>query len=89
MAVIVHIPNNPNPIHGVTHTVSATGAMIIIKDALTEGAKISLENPHTKNQVEARVVRPPQLTEGGYLFPVEFLTKAPEFWAIVFPPSVN
>jgi hypothetical protein len=77
------------PIHGSTHTVSATGAMIILSEPLPEGTKFTLENLKTGNKVEARVVRAPQVTGEGSLVPIEFLTAAPIFWNVFFPPSIN
>jgi|SRR5579883_1562129 hypothetical protein len=86
MAVIVHIPGKANPIHGFTHTVSASGAMIILPEGISQGTKLSLENPKTQKKVEAHVVRPPQLNAEGSLVPVEFTTPSPQFWNIFFPP---
>lgn len=89
MPVVVHIPGKPSPISGFTHTVSENGAMLVIPDPLTEGTKISMENPKTQKTVEARVVRPPQMSHDGALVPVEFLAPSPAFWNIFFPPVVN
>jgi hypothetical protein len=77
------------PIQGNTHTVSATGAMVILSEPLPEGTKFTLENTKTGNKVEARVVRAPQVTGEGSLVPIEFLTAAPIFWNVFFPPSIN
>jgi hypothetical protein len=77
------------PIQGSTHTVSATGAMVILSEPLPEGTKFTLENLKTGNKVEARVVRAPQVTGEGSLVPIEFLTAAPIFWNVFFPPSIN
>ena len=77
------------PIAGFTHTVSATGAMIILPEALPEGTKLTLENMKTNNKVEARVARAAQVTSEGSLVPVEFMTAAPIFWNVFFPPSIN
>ena len=89
MPVLLHIPGRAKPIEGVTHTVSASGAMIILADGLPTGTKLSLENPRTQKTVEAHVVRPPQMNAEGSLVPVEFTTPAPQFWNICFPPSSN
>ena len=35
MAVVIHIQGKANPIHGFTHTVSASGAMIILPEGLS------------------------------------------------------
>jgi hypothetical protein len=77
------------PIQGHTHTVSASGAMIILPEPLAEGTKITIENLKTQNKVEAKVARAPQTTGEGSLVPVEFSTPSPIFWNVFFPPSVN
>jgi len=89
MPVIAHIAKNPKPIAGFTHTVSASGAMIILPEGLSQGTKFILENPRTQQRVEVNVVRSPQMNQEGSLVPVEFLAPAPQFWGIFFPPNVN
>ena len=89
MRVLVHVANKPEPMVGHTHTVSATGAMIILPEGFAQGTKFTLENPKTQQKVEANVVRPPQMNQEGSLVPVEFLAPAPLFWNIVFPPQLN
>ncbi len=97
MPVVVHIAKKPEPIHGFTHepihgfthTVSATGAMIILPEGIAQGTKFILENSKTQQRVEVNVVRPPQMNQEGSLVPVEFLSPAPLFWNIVFPPQLN
>jgi len=89
MPITVHLKDKPEPISGTTHTVSATGAMIILRHGLEAGTKFILENPRTQQRVEVNVVRPSQINQEGSLVPVEFLTPAPQFWNIFFPPIVN
>jgi len=89
MPVIVHLANNPKPLEGFTHTVSASGAMLILREGLAQGTKFILENAKTQEKVEVNVVRPPQMNQEGSLVPVEFLAPAPQFWGIFFPPNVN
>jgi len=89
MAVVVHVAGKPNPIKGWTHTVSENGAMLILSDPLSEGTKLTIENTKSQKTVEARVVRPPQMSHDGALVPVEFLEPSPSFWNIFFPPVVN
>jgi hypothetical protein len=72
-----------------THTVSASGAMIVMPEPLVEGTKITIENLKTHNQVVAKVVRHPQITSEGSLVPVEFSTPSPTFWNVFFPPATN
>jgi hypothetical protein len=61
----------------------------VISEPLAEGSKLTLENPKTDAKVEARVVRPPQMSHEGAQVPVEFTTPAPNFWGIFFPPVIN
>ena len=85
--ILVHLTGKTNPIHGVTHTVSATGAMIILAEGLSQGTTLTVENQKTQKKVEVRVVRPPQLNAEGSLIPVEFTSPSPNFWNIFFPPN--
>ncbi len=89
MPVLVHVAQNLKPLEGHTHTVSASGAMIVLREGLAQGTKFILENPKTQQRVEVNVVRPPQPNQEGSLIPIEFLAPAPQFWNIVFPPQVN
>jgi hypothetical protein len=87
--VTVQVVGKEHVQEGHTHTVSASGAMLVIPDGLAENTKVVIENPKTQGKVEARVVRPPQVTHEGALVPVEFTTPSPNFWGIFFPPNVN
>jgi PilZ domain len=89
MPVLVHVIGKAQPLEGHTHTVSASGAMLVIPEPLAEGTKVVVENPKTQSKVESRVVRPPQVAHEGALVPVEFTSPAPNFWGIFFPPAVN
>jgi hypothetical protein len=90
MPVVIHIAGKSQAtVNGITHTVSASGAMILVPDPLPEGTKLTIENPKTQMRVEAKVVRPPQFTGEGSLIPVEFSTPSPTFWNIFFPPAIN
>ena len=86
MEVLVHLPGKTNPIRGFTHTVSASGAMIILNEGLPMNTLLVLENAKTQKKVECRVVRPPQFSSEGSLVPVEFSAPSPQFWNIFFPP---
>ncbi|HLZ91876.1 MAG TPA: PilZ domain-containing protein [Candidatus Acidoferrum sp.] len=88
MPVVIHVVGKA-PLPGNTHTVSAGGAMVILKEGISEGTKVTVENPITNLKVEAKVVRPPQMNQEGSLVPVEFATPSPTFWNIFFPPSTN
>jgi hypothetical protein len=89
MRVLAHVTGKVDAIEGFTHTVSATGAMIILPEGFAQGTKFILENPKTQQKVEVNVVRPSQLNQEGALMPIEFLSPAPQFWNIFFPPNVN
>ena len=89
MPVVVHLAGQPKPIDGFTQTVSSTDAMIILPEGFSQGTKYILKNPKTQQKVEVNVVRPPQMNQEGSLLPIEFLTPAPLFWNIVFPPNTN
>jgi hypothetical protein len=89
MRVVVRVAGKPNAMDGSTHTVSENGAMLILKEPLSEGTKISIENPKSQKTVEARVARPPQMGHDGALVPVEFTSPFPSFWNIFFPPVIN
>jgi hypothetical protein len=84
MPVLVHFEGKPS-LSGFTHTVSQNGAMLVVPEPLTEGAKISLENPKT----QTRVVRTATSSSEGCIVPVEFLVAAPHFWNVFFPPTIN
>jgi PilZ domain len=87
--VVVHVAGKSQTLEGHTHTVSASGAMLILPEGLAEGAKVTVENPKAQSKIEARVVRPPQMSHEGSLVPIEFDSPSPNFWGIFFPPSVN
>jgi hypothetical protein len=87
--VVVHVAGKPQTLEGNTHTVSASGAMLILPEGLAEGTKVTVENPKAQSKIEARVVRPPQMSHEGSLVPIEFDSPSPNFWGIFFPPAVN
>jgi PilZ domain len=87
MPVVIHVAGKA--LQGNTHTVSAGGAMVILKEGISEGTKVTVENPATKGKVEAKVIRPPQMNQEGSLVAVEFATPSPTFWNIFFPPFAN
>jgi hypothetical protein len=87
--VMVQVEGKPDSFEGSTHTVSASGGMLILPQGLSEGTKVTIENPKTQAKVEARVVRPPQMTHEGSQVPIEFTSPAPNFWGIFFPPVIN
>jgi PilZ domain len=89
MPVLLHVLNKPEPVKAETHTVSQTGAMLLVPEGFPAGTKLTIEHPHTEARIEVRIVRAAQLSQGGSLQPVEFLTPAPHFWGVFFPPALN
>ena len=87
--VVVQVVGKANTLEGHTHTVSASGAMLVLPEGLSEGTVVTIENPKAQSKVEARVVRPPQMSHDGSLVPVEFTSPSPNFWGIFFPPAAN
>ena len=87
--VRVSVVGKKQPLEGATHTVSATGALILLPEALQQGTKLTLENATTQKKVEAHVARPPQFSPDGSLVAIEFTAPSPNFWNIFFPPVIN
>jgi hypothetical protein len=85
----VKIAGKTQTIEGATHTVSATGALVVLGEAIPQGSKITIENITTQKTVEAQVPRPPQFSSEGSLVPIEFTSPAPNFWNVFFPPVIN
>ena len=87
--VRLSIAGKKPPIEGATHTVSATGALIILPEALQQGTKFTLENATTQKKIDAHVARPPQFSPEGSLVAIEFTSPSPNFWSVFFPPVIN
>jgi PilZ domain len=87
--VRLSVAGKKQAIEGATHTVSATGALIILPEALQQGTKFVLENATTQKKIDAHVARPPQFSPEGSLVAVEFASPSPNFWNVFFPPVIN
>ena len=87
--VRLKIAGKTQTIEGATHTVSATGALVVLTEAIPQGTKITIENITTQKTVEAQIPRPPQFSSEGSLVPIEFTSPAPNFWKVFFPPVIN
>ena len=87
--VRLKIAGKSQTIEGATHTVSATGALVVLTEAIPQGTKITIENITTQKTVEAQIPRPPQFSSEGSLVPIEFTSPAPNFWNVFFPPVIN
>lgn len=87
--VRVKVAGKTQTIEGATHTVSATGALVSLAESLPQGTKLTIENITTQKIVEAQVPRPAQYSSEGSLVPIEFVSPAPNFWNVFFPPVLN
>src|ERR1700736_4761658 len=89
VTIMVYQAGKPDPIKATTMTVSENGGMLIMRETLQMGVKVTLENPRTQKKVEAHVVRASQSSADGMQVPVEFDAASPNFWGVFFPPSAN
>jgi hypothetical protein len=72
---------------GVTESVNDHGAMVLCKRTVGVGATIELQNDRTQQKQTCRVVRAPAQSQQSFLIPLEFVSSAPGFWHISFPPA--
>jgi translation initiation factor 6 (eIF-6) len=69
-----------------TVSVNDHGAMILCTRSFAAETAVEVYNDRTNERMNCRVTRTPIENSDGYLIPVEFLTAAPAFWRISFPP---
>ena len=71
------------------HTVAVNdhGAMLASPQMIAVNTQIDNTNDRTQQRVTARVTRTPPESSEGYLIPVEFISAAPGYWQISFPPK--
>jgi len=72
---------------GYTSVVNAHGALITLELPLRVGQVIILQNPETGEEQSCRVIRVSPVREGKAEVGIEFLTPAPNFWRVSFPPA--
>ena len=70
-----------------TIVVNAHGALLYLEETLSIGAEIVLSNTVTEEELECRVVFLGAASEKGQRIGVEFLSPAPHFWGVEFPPN--
>jgi hypothetical protein len=70
-----------------TIVVNAHGGLLRLNETLRMDAEILLSNPATEEEQECRVVFLGSPSENGQRIGVEFLSPAPHFWGLEFPPS--
>lgn len=69
-----------------TIVINAHGGLIYLNETLEMGAEIVVINPATEDEQECRVVFLGNASDKGQRVGVEFLTPAPHFWGVEFPP---
>jgi hypothetical protein len=69
-----------------TMVVNAHGALLLLRIAVRVGQLLTLKNLKTQEQQSCRVVNIAINQDGKMEAAVEFLTPAPRFWRIAFPP---
>jgi hypothetical protein len=74
-------------LEGVTVSVNDHGALVQCSKTIAAGAKVELHNMRTGQKQACRVTRAAVESQQSYLIPVEFLSLAPGFWGISFPPT--
>jgi hypothetical protein len=70
----------------VTISINSHGALMALSTNVALGQKLLLMNPHTWNEVEARVSRLAALEGKWTEVAVEFAQPAPQFWPIFLAP---
>jgi len=69
-----------------TIVINAHGALLYLDADVGMGALITLRSPATEEDQESRVVYVGGASERGQRLGLEFVSPAPHFWGIEFPP---
>lgn len=70
-----------------TQTVSAHGALVILKKDVNAQSPALLGNPKTQMEVQCRVVHRKEIDKDKFEIGLEFSKPVPKFWGINFPPE--
>jgi hypothetical protein len=70
-----------------TIVVNAHGGLFYLQAPVSMETIVVLTNPATQEEQESRVVFLGSSSEKGQRVGVEFLTPAPRFWGVEFPPA--
>jgi hypothetical protein len=70
-----------------TVTISAHGALLMMATKVVLGQKVTVVNPESSDEREARVSYLGPDRAGLAQVAVEFIRPAPEFWALGTPPA--
>ena len=74
-------------LQGATVEVNDHGAMVLCNRTLAAGTTLEMRNDRMGDKQPCRVTRKPVESNRGFLVPLEFLSPAPGFWQISFPPT--
>lgn len=69
-----------------TIVVNAHGGLMYLNESVEMGSLVNLRSPATEEEQESRVVYIGGATERGQRVGLEFVSPAPHFWGIDFPP---
>lgn len=70
-----------------TIVINAHGALLYLDAEMEMGSLVTLRSPATEEDQESRVVYIGGASERGQRLGLEFVSPAPHFWGIEFPPS--
>lgn len=70
-----------------TLVVSAHGALVALTQLVVPRQKIRMQNPHSGQNLECRVVSVKKSMLGPPRVAVEFTQPTPSFWQLAFPPA--
>jgi hypothetical protein len=69
-----------------TIVINAHGGLLYLNETLEMGSDVTIINPETEDEQECRVVYLGGSADRGQRVGLEFLTPAPHFWGVEFPP---
>jgi hypothetical protein len=67
--------------------VNAHGALVLLTPPVEDAEQILIKNPRTSEEQLCRVVHQGLIEAGRLQVGLEFLTPAPNFWRVSFPPE--
>jgi hypothetical protein len=70
-----------------TLAVNAHGALVLLTPPVEDAEQILIKNPRTSEEQLCRVVHQGLIEAGRLQVGLEFLTPAPNFWRVSFPPE--
>jgi hypothetical protein len=70
-----------------TIVINAHGGLVTMSNPVCMDALVNLSNPVTQEEQECRVVFLGNAGEKGHRVGLEFLSPAPHFWGVEFPPT--